>query len=58
MNRLDLCNCYIKNLSAYEQFVTRWGAHEKSCPTFRESRDPVDRRRDEEKREYHRANRY
>lgn len=44
------CNCYVRTLSDYERFITRWGAHSKSCPKYRESRDPVDRRQDEYQR--------
>jgi hypothetical protein len=41
------CKCYVKNLSEHERFSVRRGAHERRCPVFRESRDPVDRVHDE-----------
>jgi len=41
------CNCYVKNLPAHARFGLRWGAHERTCPVYRESRDPVDRVKDE-----------
>lgn len=37
------CQCYVSTLSAHQQFVLRYGAHALTCPTYRESRDPVDR---------------
>jgi hypothetical protein len=40
------CKCYVKNLLAYDRFALRRGAHEPSCPVYRESLDPVDRVRD------------
>jgi hypothetical protein len=40
------CNCYVSRLSELDRFSLRRGAHEPSCPVFRESRDPVDRVRD------------
>jgi hypothetical protein len=33
------CKCYVKNLSEHERFSVRRGAHEPTCPTYRESRD-------------------
>lgn len=46
-----VCNCYVQHLSDYLQFVTRYGAHELSCPVYRESGDIVDRHHDEYQRE-------
>jgi hypothetical protein len=40
------CNCYVHRLVASDRFALRRGAHELSCPDFRESRDPVDRVQD------------
>jgi hypothetical protein len=40
------CDCYVNRLLDHERFSVRRGAHERSCPDFRESRDPVDRVRD------------
>ena len=41
------CNCYVKDLPAAERFGIRYGAHEPTCPVYRESLDPVDRKHDE-----------
>ncbi len=40
------CNCYVQKLSDYERFVTRYGAHEFTCPVYQESHDPVDQEHD------------
>jgi hypothetical protein len=40
------CNCYVGRLVASDRFAVRWGAHDRTCPVFRESRDPVDRVKD------------
>ena len=40
------CNCYVSRLSELDRFALRRGAHEPSCPVYRESLDPVDRVRD------------
>ena len=45
------CKCYVSRLSEHDRFPVRWGAHEPTCPTYRESRDPVDRVHDEIARE-------
>ena len=41
------CNCYVRELSEYDKFVTRYGAHSLDCPVYRESGDIVDRKYDE-----------
>jgi len=41
------CRCYVALLPPQERFSLRYGAHEESCPNWRESRDPVDRAADE-----------
>ena len=40
------CNCYVKALSAETRFSLRYGAHNKACPVYRRSLDPVDREED------------
>ena len=40
------CNCYVKRLTEYQRFVIRYGAHDVSCPVYRESGDELDRKRD------------
>jgi len=44
------CACYVSTMTPEAQFVTRYGAHELSCPAYQESRDPVDRAYDREER--------
>lgn len=41
------CNCYVSKLSAFRQFVIRYGAHDTYCPVYKESRDPVDQLKDD-----------
>jgi hypothetical protein len=41
------CDCYVSRLSELDRFVLRRGAHDRTCPVYRESRDPVDRVKDE-----------
>jgi hypothetical protein len=40
------CKCYVHRLVASDRFAVRRGAHDRTCPVFRESRDPVDRVQD------------
>ena len=42
-----MCNCYVMYLGPEAQFCLRFGAHALSCPVYRESGDPVDKRADE-----------
>lgn len=44
------CNCYVAALPPQERFAVRYGAHEAACPSYRPSRDPVDRANDEDAR--------
>ena len=48
MDKLSMCNCYVKGLSTEAQFTLHWGAHAYSCPAYSPSRDPVDKIHDEE----------
>jgi len=52
LERLNDCNCWVKQRPAEEQFGLRWGAHSLSCPMHRMSKDPVDREKDQANREY------
>ena len=45
------CQCYVKTLEPGQQFSLRYGAHALDCPVYRVSRDPLDRRRDQEARD-------
>lgn len=47
------CNCWVADQHAADRFCIRYGAHAYTCPTYRESLDPVDRQHDEELRDYH-----
>ena len=44
------CACYVRHLDAEAQFCLRYGAHNPSCPMYRVSLDPVDRRADDDYR--------
>ncbi len=46
------CNCYVSTLAPHAQFTLRYGSHETTCPVYRESKDPVDRKQDEEYRRF------
>ena len=50
----QVCNCWVAHpgISEETRFGLRWGAHSKSCPTFRESLDPVDRAYDNDLRRH------
>ncbi len=47
------CQCYVRGLEPEERFALRWGAHERFCPLFHESGDPVDRAADNETRAHY-----
>jgi hypothetical protein len=51
------CNCYVGRLGAEALFTLRHGAHNPSCPTYRVSKDPVDRANDEDTRKHFSAGR-
>lgn len=40
------CNCYMLNAPDSVVWCARWGQHDKRCPVYRESLDPVDREKD------------
>ena len=40
------CQCYVRQLDTEAQFSLRLGAHDYTCPAYRESLDPVDRQHD------------
>jgi len=44
------CKCYVADLPERMQFSMRWGAHDPTCPCYRESLDVVDRAHDERQR--------
>ncbi len=44
------CNCYVSKLSDARRWMM-YGAHALSCPAYRESRDPVNRRFDRDMRD-------
>ena len=44
------CRCYVRRLTEEARFSLRYGAHALTCPVYRPSLDPVDRRADEELR--------
>jgi hypothetical protein len=52
------CTCYVLGLSAEAQFSLHYGAHALDCPTYRPSRDPVDRCNDDRYRIVHGARRW
>ncbi len=37
------CKCYVRFLTEGVRFGLRYGAHNRSCPQYQESLDPVDR---------------
>lgn len=41
------CDCYVDRLPEVMAYALHNGAHEKTCPVFRVSGDPVDRIKDE-----------
>lgn len=47
---MDKCKCYVQHLDRLTQFGLHYGAHDKECPSYRESGDPVDRWHDDEDR--------
>ena len=49
---MTACNCYVRDLNAYQQFALHYGAHSLSCPVYRKSLDPIDDVQDRENR-YH-----
>ena len=44
------CTCYVQTLDPAAKFGTRWGAHNPTCPVYRESGDYLDKIRDGEHR--------
>jgi len=47
------CSCYVRLLTADQQFSIRYGAHEHTCTQYRPSGDPVDRINDDLIRDTH-----
>jgi len=47
-----MCNCYVRHLPEEGRFGIRKGAHEKSCPWYSESKDPVDKLKDDATRKH------
>ena len=47
---MSKCNCYVRYLDEETRFCLHYGAHERDCPVYRPSLDPVDRANDEEYR--------
>ena len=47
------CTCYVSKLDEETRFGLRYGAHNKQCPIYAESLDPVDYAEDEEYRASH-----
>ncbi|KKK71834.1 hypothetical protein LCGC14_1303020, partial [marine sediment metagenome] len=41
------CTCYVRHLDARTRYVLHNGAHNPTCPWYRESGDIVDRKYDE-----------
>lgn len=35
------CNCWVRRMSAEDQFGIRYGAHNPECPVFKPTLDPV-----------------
>ena len=44
------CKCYVRFLDEVTRFGLHYGAHNPSCPQYRESLDPVDRANDDDYR--------
>ena len=51
-----VCQCYIRDLPQLDQLELHYGAHDASCPAYRESLDPVDREHDERARKQYTEN--
>ncbi len=47
-DRMQDCNCWVRSIPIEDSFALHWGAHEKECPCYRISKDPVDQRNDED----------
>ena len=47
------CDCYVDRLPEVMAYALHNGAHEKTCPVFRVSGDPVDRIKDESIRKHY-----
>lgn len=45
------CVCYVSELPAPSRVAAHYGEHNPSCPVYRPSLDPVDRKRDARLRE-------
>ncbi len=49
------CRCYVQYLPQETRYVLHCGAHNKKCPHWQRSRDPVDDAHDTEFRDAHEA---
>ena len=46
------CDCYVRRLHPEMRVALHYGAHNPTCPAYRESLDPVDQQHDREFRLY------